>query len=103
MSKLHRKHGLDSRHWKRLRRAILDASNWRCRTCGGYANEVDHTRALHHGGAPWDVANLQPLCRRCHRQKSISESLKPDPDREAWADYLREIAREQSFCKSATI
>ena len=93
MSRLHRHHGLDGRQWKRLRRAVLDAANWRCRTCSGYANEVDHIRALHHGGEPWDTANLQPICRHCHRRKTVAENTKPDPDREAWADYLREIAR----------
>ena len=92
MSRLHRQHGLDSRRWKRLRRAILDAANWRCRTCGCYAKHVDHFEPLHQGGAPWDPANLQVLCAQCHRIKSRAEYGGPrDPAREAWAALVDEL------------
>ena len=93
MSRLHRLHGLDSRRWKRLRRAILDAANWRCRTCGGYANHVDHIQPLHKGGDHWKKSNLQPLCRACHKVKSSEEYASPDPERRAWAALVRGIAK----------
>ena len=92
MSKLHRQHGLDSRQWKRLRLAILDRANWRCRTCGGYANEVDHIQPLHQGGSPWAESNLQCVCLGCHIAKTRAEYSGPrDPEREAWRALVDEL------------
>lgn len=65
---------LDRRRWARVRREALDRDGWRCRTCGAYANEVDHIVPLARGGAPYDLANLQSLCRTHHAAKSWTET-----------------------------
>ena len=92
MSFHHKRHGLDGTRWRRLRLAILNRANWRCRRCGRYGNEVDHITPLHKGGDPWAESNLQVLCVACHKVKSSEEYSSPDPERKAWADYLRKIA-----------
>ena len=47
--------------------------------------EVDHIAPLKAGGAPYDLDNLQALCRRCHIQKTAVENKrapKNDAERE---------------------
>jgi HNH endonuclease len=39
------------------------------RGCGRLAKDVDHIVPLMDGGAPFDLANLQSLCRPCHNRK----------------------------------
>ena len=53
---------------------MLDSANWRCAGCGRYANEVDHIVPLHKGGDPFDMDNLQALCRSCHIAKTAREN-----------------------------
>ena len=55
--------------WKRVRDAYLAAEPW-CAHCGTRAEEVDHVVSLADGGDPLDPANLQSLCRGCHRAKT---------------------------------
>ena len=50
---------VNKRRWKPVRLDILDLANWRCRSCGGYANEVDHRIPVHLGGEPYQRDNLQ--------------------------------------------
>ena len=90
-SRFHRR--LNSSVWKRLRRRVLDAVNWRCAMCGQYGNEVDHIQPLHLGGAEYDLANLQVLCTGCHIRKTAGENRarQTDTEREAWRDMLCEI------------
>ena len=84
---------VDRRRWAKVRRAVLDKARWRCRKCGNYANEVDHIQPLHQGGAVYDLANLQALCRfPCHALKTRRENSHPiGPERLAWRAKLREI------------
>ena len=35
--------------------------------------EVDHILRVQDGGAPYDLANLQTLCRGCHVGKTSAE------------------------------
>ena len=37
------------------------------------AHDVDHIVPLSKGGAPFDLGNLQPLCRECHNNKINAE------------------------------
>lgn len=56
-----------SRPWRRVRAFVLDAALWRCERCGARGRlEVHHRRPLADGGAPFDPANLEAVCRRCH-------------------------------------
>ena len=68
----------DSSQWKKLR-AIVKEEEPLCRYC--LENDlaidtevVDHITPINMGGAPYDRANLQGLCRPCHEAKSRQES-----------------------------
>ena len=37
---------------------------------------VDHVKELKDGGDPWDVDNLQTLCKECHAKKTGEEVKK---------------------------
>ena len=84
-----------SRHhagrWARTRRAVLDRDGWWCRRCGRAGRmEVDHVRPLRAGGDPWDLANLQTLCRGCHVDKTAGENRRPrTPAEAAWRELVR--------------
>lgn len=85
---------LPARRWTRVRRAVLDRDGWRCRRCGRAGRmEVDHVIPLDRGGAPWDPANLQTLCRSCHIRKTANENERPDPARDEWRALIAEIAK----------
>lgn len=45
-----------------------------CRGCGSPAEEVDHIRPLSRGGAMFDHANAQSLCKGCHDVKTRTEN-----------------------------
>ncbi|MFX0210304.1 MAG: HNH endonuclease [Candidatus Hodarchaeota archaeon] len=65
----HDEHNLDY-----LRAKVTLRQNFHCALCGeNYRNkdfELDHTQAICLGGDPWDPANHQALCKRCHDEKS---------------------------------
>lgn len=67
-----------SARWRKVRLAILRTAP-QCASKGCYrqAVEVDHIVRLSDGGAPYEVSNLQGLCRRCHRRKSRADHLQP--------------------------
>ena len=87
---------LNSRRWERVRRRVLDAAGWRCQACGGYGNEVDHIVPLERGGAMYDPANLQVLCRGCHIAKTLAEAEaagRTTPGRAAWRALVEVICK----------
>lgn len=58
--------------WLPLREVVLHRDNYRCRSCGSRYNvEVDHIVEVAEGGALFDEANLQALCRGCNMRKMI--------------------------------
>lgn len=66
-----------SSRWLRLRRVVL-AKRPLCEAClrAGVtmqANEVNHRVALRDGGAPFDEANLELLCKPCHSRATQTE------------------------------
>ena len=77
----HHAFGFPRRRWEHLRRAVLDAANWRCAKCGRYGNEVDHIQPLDRGGDPWALENLQCLCRGCHIAKTRAENRREPTSR----------------------
>ena len=84
---------LDWRSWDQARRAALRRDRYRCRNCGRPGRlEVDHIQPLDKGGAAFDSANLQTLCRTCHRQKTARENP-GDPERRAWRDYIKRLSQ----------
>jgi 5-methylcytosine-specific restriction enzyme A len=67
----------DKATWKRTRAAQLSREP-RCEECLKLgllipATEVDHKIPVAAGGAPFDSANLQSLCKRCHSVKTRGE------------------------------
>lgn len=60
-----------SRQWRQVRLLALARDGHRCVECRGTARlAVDHITPVDRGGAPFDLANLQTLCRLCHNVKS---------------------------------
>lgn len=86
---------LDQRRWQLLRLRIFKRDGWRCVACGkAGALECDHVVPLAKGGAPYDPANLQTLCRGCHVAKTREDTGHgPDPARDAWRAFVTEIAK----------
>ena len=87
-----------SKRWRRLRRAVLDASGWRCRSCGRSARlEIDHIKPMAEGGETWAIANLQALCRPCHFRKTATENLRRPraipPEVLAWDNLVFDIEK----------
>ena len=83
---------LSGKRWALLRLKVFARDNWRCRKCGRPGRlECDHVTPLHKGGDPWDMANLQALCRSCHIQKTAAENTRPDPARDAWRAFVAEL------------
>lgn len=82
---------VNPRRWRAIRVRILDKENWRCRSCGGMARELDHIKPVEDGGAWWAESNLQPLCRGCHIAKTRAENQarRPEqPGEAAWQKLL---------------
>ena len=55
--------------WKRTRANARRRAGGCCERCGRAAKTLDvhHRIPLKHGGPPYDPANLEALCRPCHR------------------------------------
>lgn len=67
MTRADRRRLYGSAPWRRVRRQVLERDGRRCQRCGAPGRlEVHHRTPLGAGGDPFDVANLQSLCRKCH-------------------------------------
>lgn len=55
--------------WRGVRKLALERDGGLCVRCRKPAKDVDHIVSLMEGGAPYDLANLQSLCRPCHNRK----------------------------------
>jgi 5-methylcytosine-specific restriction protein A len=58
--------------WEKRRAAFLRAHP-NCVICGAPAVEVDHIVPVALGGAMWDEANWQALCKAHHSAKTMGE------------------------------
>ena len=85
-------HKANAQRWRAVRRHVLERDGRVCQGCGAQLGlaECDHIKPVSQGGAEFDPANLQTLCRRCHIRKSAAErpGPPPDPERERWKEYL---------------
>lgn len=66
-------HVYNTKRWKVLARRVLFEQPL-C-PCGEIATDVDHIKPLAKGGAPYDRANLQGLCKACHGRKTKREQM----------------------------
>ena len=90
MSRRHTR--LHAGKWRKVRREVLERDGYRCRVCGKAGRlEVDHVVRMEDspGIDPYDVSNLQAICRGCHIAKTADENRRPlSPDELAWRKYL---------------
>ena len=80
--------------WKRVRRLVLERDGYRCRACGKASGrfEVDHIIPLSFSGAPFDMENLQTLCRPCHFDKTtLDRGGVPHAPDAAWMRLVGEL------------
>ena len=90
VSQYHR-HRLQARPWERTRRAAFERDGWRCVECGRPGRlEAHHITALHNGGAPYDLDNLETLCRPCHIDR---HRRKLSPGEAAWRVLVDDLMR----------
>ena len=80
---------LHARRWERTRRAAFERDGWRCRACGRPGRlEAHHVRPLERGADPYDLANIETLCRGCHIDRHRRQRT---PAETAWARAVREL------------
>lgn len=88
------------RRWMQFRRFVLNSVGWRCERCGAAARlELHHPVPVSEGGAEFDRANIEVLCRACHiahhrEHPGRANRGWPDVDRPpgfgAWKDLANE-------------
>ncbi|MHC4695893.1 MAG: HNH endonuclease [Planctomycetota bacterium] len=66
------------RRWQRVR-AVKVAQDPLCEECGRHGRttattEVDHIIPIRQGGAVYDLANLQSMCKPCHSRTTAREN-----------------------------
>lgn len=64
-----------TRRWRVLRASVLRHANYECEVdgCEREAVAVDHVQRVSAGGAPYDEANCQALCKPHHDAKTAAE------------------------------
>ena len=85
-----------TRRWQAVRVAVFERDGYRCRACGLPGRlECDHVQPLERGGDPWELDNLQTLCRVCHIAKTSQENRaargNDSPAARAWRELVKEL------------
>jgi len=63
--------------WVEKRKEILARDGGRCVKCASTERvQVDHIVPVSRGGSEFDNANLQTLCRPCHKEKTRQELIR---------------------------
>ena len=87
-----------SRRWQVTRLAAIKRAHYRCEKCERRGKlEVDHKVPIHRGGPPFDIDNLQVLCRQCHIAKTAKERRNSEqciPGQFEWDAYVRNLLRQ---------
>lgn len=87
-----------TKRWQAVRQMVRRRDGWKCVQCSSEGRlEVDHIKPIRDGGAAYDMANLQCLCRSCHSQKTAAEiELRGSlpPERQKWRDLLQTPLKE---------
>ena len=88
-----RKWSPDWRRWARVKRQVFERDGWRCVRCGGPGRlEGHHIVALHAGGAAYDPANVETLCRDCHIAHHRPDDM--TPGRAEWLAFVSDMGGE---------
>lgn len=64
-----------------LKRRVAARAKWKCSSCANILDEhyeVDHIVPLWKGGSN-QLANLQVLCCKCHKTKTLTENIARGP------------------------
>ena len=84
------------RAWERTRRLAFERDGWRCRRCGASGPlECHHVTSIADGGAVFDLANLETLCRRCHVGLHRAPA-RPDRMPAGWRRLIDELRPERT-------
>lgn len=95
MSRHHQK--LNRRKWAQVRIKALTRDGYACVKCGKRGRlEVDHIVPVARGGLPYDLDNLQTLCRPCHFAKTAKELQRLNRDslpqeQQKWAEFIETL------------
>lgn len=88
---------LNKRRWARVRRRVFERDGYRCRACGRPGRlECDHVVPLWKDDSdPYNLGNLQALCRGCHMAKTAAELAadreRRNPKAAAWGRAVQEL------------
>ena len=91
-----RLHAALNRHrWADARRAAFERDDWRCVDCGRAGRlEAHHVTPLQKGGAPYDLENLETLCRPCHIER---HRRKLSPGEAAWRALVDDLLGDRTL------
>lgn len=75
-------------YWEGVRMGVLRLHNFTCAECGFHDKrdskfDVDHILAICLGGMCFDIDNLRPLCKNCHKIKTTSDMKQLASNRKA--------------------
>lgn len=66
----------NSKQWKQVRVQALVRDGYRCVKCSSKDNlVVDHIVELVDNGSPYELNNLQTMCKKCHAIKTEQEKV----------------------------
>ena len=94
-SKRERKEIYCTPRWLELRNRARIRDGFLCVACkrSGLTSPgeiVHHSVPIREGGDPWDIDNLETLCRDCHD----AAHERPDEVRDGWSDLVAETLKE---------
>jgi hypothetical protein len=88
------------------KRQILKLHNFKCKLCditiGGKVKfDIDHIRPLSNGGSN-ELDNIQPLCKPCHKDKTLNEQLESSFNKidDAISTYNNDVSEIMTNVKS---
>ena len=84
---------LTYRRWIKVRRFVFERDGYRCVRCHRPGRLECHHRTPVAAGGNDSPENLETLCRACHFLAHGTK--KPDADRRAWLERLRNAASGQ--------
>ena len=72
---------------KKIRKAVLERQNYRCKICGAVLDVYDLD---HIDGNKWnnDISNCQAICPTCHRRKSKKNRGIPQFSKVDFSEFL---------------
>ena len=81
---------LNRKRWQWARLKCFEAAGWRCSRCQRRGRlECHHRVRLEDGGAPYDLQNLECLCRACHIAEHRHD--RSTPGRGEWKTLVDEL------------